>query len=565
MKGKRLLFAFIISALILCLLSVSAFAEEEPRSGICGDGAYWEVTANGELIISGQGKMTNYSKTAPAPWDRLRNEIDSITVEEGITLIGKYAFTDTAAVSVSLPSTLEEIGNHAFAENKKLTSVSFPESLTIIRGSAFYGCTSLKKVTVPETVEYVLEWAFGECTGLEEATVYSKYSFSSYSVFGGCTSLKKVRLRADLERIPDGYFEGCSSLEDIIIPDTVVEIGGDAFSGCESLTRVVLPEGIECVRSHAFRDCSSLIYVVIPSGISRLENYAFGGCNTVVRHFFFGGSEAQWNSIDKYGGLCFNGPDELKADVHFNYHGDGMKDVGGKYECKVCSESFLKGEVLTYHRFHDWTHLDTPDSDGHTHYRSCYESYGQKCGYTEYISEYRYSEWTTEKPSTCTDYGRQTRKCLDCGKKQEDRLPLTDHSFEFACSKKCSNPDCNFTREASCEYGEFICDEDVHYKECTHCKGRAEEESHTYINGTCLCGHTFLESQTSSEPVSSQTPSENNASSEIIVESEEDTPSGGYADGAIADDPVSILLIAAFFTVALLAAVGIVLIIRKKL
>lgn len=65
MKGKRLLFAFIISALILCLLSVSAFAEEEPRSGICGDGAYWEVTANGELIISGQGKMTNYSKTAP--------------------------------------------------------------------------------------------------------------------------------------------------------------------------------------------------------------------------------------------------------------------------------------------------------------------------------------------------------------------------------------------------------------------------------------------------------------------------------------------------------------------
>ncbi len=102
MKLKRLLSAFlaVIMALGVCPV-MNVFAEEERNvidSGICGlqgDNLKWKLFDDGELVISGEGEMDWYvpfNGEKLAPWNDYYDKIKVITLEEGVTSIGKDAF-----------------------------------------------------------------------------------------------------------------------------------------------------------------------------------------------------------------------------------------------------------------------------------------------------------------------------------------------------------------------------------------------------------------------------------------------------------------------------------------
>ncbi|MBQ2540765.1 MAG: leucine-rich repeat protein [Paludibacteraceae bacterium] len=61
-------------------------------------------------------KTGNYSSDGSGvPWSSYRSSIRSIVVEEGVKVIGSACFhTCPNVTSVSLPSTLTEIGSRAF-------------------------------------------------------------------------------------------------------------------------------------------------------------------------------------------------------------------------------------------------------------------------------------------------------------------------------------------------------------------------------------------------------------------------------------------------------------------
>jgi hypothetical protein len=74
----------------------------------------WEF-ADGELTISGNGPMPDYTPSSPAPWMEHRNEILSCVIEEGITAIGTFAFSECESIiSITLPHTINSIGEKAF-------------------------------------------------------------------------------------------------------------------------------------------------------------------------------------------------------------------------------------------------------------------------------------------------------------------------------------------------------------------------------------------------------------------------------------------------------------------
>ena len=82
--------------------------------GSCGASALWDIDSNGVLNITGTGAMDDYS-AGGAPWADRASEITAIVVAEGITHIGAYAFDNcTNAASVSLPISLESVGEGAF-------------------------------------------------------------------------------------------------------------------------------------------------------------------------------------------------------------------------------------------------------------------------------------------------------------------------------------------------------------------------------------------------------------------------------------------------------------------
>lgn len=63
-------------------------------------------------------------------------EIDTVVIPEGVTTIGRMAFSGARVKNLTLPSTLTEIGRDAF-NNHQLTSLVIPENVTLIDRNAF--------------------------------------------------------------------------------------------------------------------------------------------------------------------------------------------------------------------------------------------------------------------------------------------------------------------------------------------------------------------------------------------------------------------------------------------
>ena len=127
-------------------LTVSADTVEEVISGTCGDNVSWVLNSEGALTIRGTGSMTDWASASEVPWYDYLDEITSVSVRNGVTNIGSYAFY--------------QCGN--------LTEVTLPDSLTSIGAYAFYECTSLSGLILPAAMEEMGDYAFGSCCFLTD-------------------------------------------------------------------------------------------------------------------------------------------------------------------------------------------------------------------------------------------------------------------------------------------------------------------------------------------------------------------------------------------------------------
>lgn len=136
--------------------STVAFAAS--GSGECGESAYWDFDAAcGILTISGTGSVTGYSDAASAPWYSLKEDIRSIVIEEGITGVGKLAFSCCEnAICLTLPVTLTTFGTGAFNGCTNLSHINIPAGKT---ASAYIGRGSLPA----DTSIYCTAYTNSEC------------------------------------------------------------------------------------------------------------------------------------------------------------------------------------------------------------------------------------------------------------------------------------------------------------------------------------------------------------------------------------------------------------------
>ena len=185
-------------------------------SGQCGQSLYWELSESYDLVITGTGIMYNYDLSSKPGWYSYRNNIRSITIEEGATSIGERAFTNISNLtSVRLPNTLTSIGEWAFYSNGGQYEVRIPEGVTVIGDSAFGYSTGLTSVTLPSSL-----------------TVLSNHTFQH------CTSLREVEIPEGLVKIGIYVFNDCQQLCEIPIPTSLREIGNNSFKDCFSLSDV---------------------------------------------------------------------------------------------------------------------------------------------------------------------------------------------------------------------------------------------------------------------------------------------------------------------------------------
>ena len=65
----------------------SVAASTAAANNSCGEGVTWAL-ADGTLTISGTGRMTNFTKDAPAPWAAQADQITTVEVEGTVTSVG---------------------------------------------------------------------------------------------------------------------------------------------------------------------------------------------------------------------------------------------------------------------------------------------------------------------------------------------------------------------------------------------------------------------------------------------------------------------------------------------
>ncbi|MBP5203099.1 MAG: leucine-rich repeat protein [Candidatus Methanomethylophilaceae archaeon] len=201
-----------------------------------------------------------------------RADVSVAVLEEGLSGIGQRAFYYCDLKEVSLPGTLESIGDEAFRACYLLEAADFPERLGYIGFEAFRECRALKSLDV--SARSVGEGAFYICDGLESVKVGTAVV---PRMFGYCSSLRQVEFGSLDGGIGYGAFNMCSSLLSVSMPDGVSEIGAEAFRDCVSLRNVDL-NGTEGIGASAFRGCASLESLDLPSSLSRLGRYAFADC-----------------------------------------------------------------------------------------------------------------------------------------------------------------------------------------------------------------------------------------------------------------------------------------------
>lgn len=307
MKQKMISLAL---ALSLCLgLCVPVFAADDVF--VIENGILVEYNGSGGDVKIPAG----VTEIAPGAFAINRSFVSSVVIPEGCVKIDDNAFRFLGdlvpSVKVTLPSTLQVIGDRAF-EEAHVTQINFPEGLVSIGETAFEG-SYLSSVTLPSSLKSLGAGAFGHSEKLSQVSwighTFSEKEIENYffntpfqymTAAGGGTvpdtgsgedpdtgSGEDPDTGSDKDPgspsadfvIENGVLvEYTGSDTTVTVPNGVTVIGERAFAEQRFITRVILPTGVTRIEEQAFLRCSSLSQITLPTGLEYLGPQSFGNC-----------------------------------------------------------------------------------------------------------------------------------------------------------------------------------------------------------------------------------------------------------------------------------------------
>lgn len=194
-----------------------------------------------------------------------------------------WAFARCSDISsVSIPSTVTEIDNHAFYDCRGITTLTVPSSVTVIQSGAFYNIPNIRYS--------------GTATGSPWGAMINNGYVSGDLVYTNSQRSNLIAVRRNLASVN--------------IPSTVVEIGDGAFRNCQDLTTLEIPANATTIGANAFEGCSSIETLIIPEGVTTIGPDAFNGCKRMR-------TLSIPSSVTSIGGWNISSNDSLST-IHYN-------------------------------------------------------------------------------------------------------------------------------------------------------------------------------------------------------------------------------------------------------
>ena len=270
---KTIVISTLAVPMVLGAVGVSAAVASGVKAYTINQDSYFTYTNNGNTFncysIEGEANKIAIAWGAnPSATPDGNLEIPSSITHQGsgytVSVIAKAGFRYCDFKTITLPNTIEEIHEEAFAYCEELTSFILPYQVSEIAPSTFLDCRSLKS------------FLYCDSNG---TTVVANNTVTS---------------------IGDHAFDTCLSLTAFECPNTLVYIGQSAFQRCRALTRIFLPSkrttnsaitNYLTIESYAFADCENLAWIYFEENLQTVGDYAFVNCNEELRfHYAYEGS-----------------------------------------------------------------------------------------------------------------------------------------------------------------------------------------------------------------------------------------------------------------------------------
>lgn len=213
------------------------------------------------------------------------SNINNCNVKNGCKIIMHKAFEENDnLLSVSIPSSVKNIGYMSFYNCNYLNKLSLCDGLEKIDNCAFEDC-NIEKLALPNSVKYIGESAFN-MVGLREITIPNEINFIGHLAF--------IDDKLKLNEYDQGYYLGnvqnpylCfvkpkdKNLLSINIHNQCKIIYSNAFNKCKCLKNIILPEGVLQIGKNAFKECLELEYCNMPENLMIIDEEAFAGCGNL--------------------------------------------------------------------------------------------------------------------------------------------------------------------------------------------------------------------------------------------------------------------------------------------